>query len=221
MLWFPTVYTLVPVPQFTLQLTSLDSMRYPLNLSINVFNHVLGNIHRKSKVQTGQVFGRYRAQAVRDPGRDPGLGAILWTYGAVGKMRVEETSPNLQQPLCRPLCVFGNYVSGFLTFKIHSFTYLLIFSKQPLLIEFFLVLNSPVGIKFLIWSGDTFCWVSVPIPWISKNPRSLPQQKIPHSIYVIFYILILMSLCMLATPEVPLKLKKVKLSKKWRTGTGK
>lgn len=34
-------------------LTSLDSVRYLLNLSINVFNHVLSNMHRKSKVQTG------------------------------------------------------------------------------------------------------------------------------------------------------------------------
>lgn len=57
---------LAPVPQLTLQLISLDSVKYLLNLPINVFSHVLGSVHRKSKVQTGQFFLEGREQAVRD-----------------------------------------------------------------------------------------------------------------------------------------------------------
>lgn len=57
---------LVPVPQFTLQLISLDSAKYLLNLSIQVFSHVLGNVHGKSKVQTGQFYLEGIEQAVRD-----------------------------------------------------------------------------------------------------------------------------------------------------------
>ena len=57
---------LVPVPQLMLQLISLDSAKYLLNLSVNVFNHVLGSVYRKSKVQTGPFFLEGIEQAVRD-----------------------------------------------------------------------------------------------------------------------------------------------------------